>query len=396
MFRFIHTSDWHLAKPFGRFDSDLPAFLKKARFDRIEVIAREARAHGAAFVLVAGDTFDAETPPPQVVRHALHAMEAAGDITWVLLPGNHDSLAASDLWRRIERDRPGNVILALEPRPIELPALDGTPVVILPAPPTVRSPGRDLTEWMDDAAPEDGSEADWSGAIRVGLAHGSIQSFGEGSSEAGVIAPDRSARANLDYLALGDWHGEVRVGPRCCYSGTPEADAFRVEGTAGVLLVEIEGPGAEPRVTTIETGEYLWRSAAVDLRPGDDLRERLDEVLPSRASRRQALVYLSVTGRVSMADRAALVALLQEAAYDFAYFEENLDELGIDQAVLDLDDIARSGALRDAAEELWARAAKAEPEDHERRVLTEALARLYGYAQARPAGSDTGAGEART
>ena len=76
-------------------------------------------------MLLAGDTFDAETPAPETLRHALRAMASEGDLRWVLMPGNHDSLAASELWRRILADAPSNLLVLTSPAlvPAKLPAV---------------------------------------------------------------------------------------------------------------------------------------------------------------------------------------------------------------------------------------------------------------------------------
>src|SRR5690606_17806357 len=130
-------------------------------------------------------------------------------------------------WAALNAEAPENVVLALEPRPLEL-ARDA---VLLPAPCTTRRPGRDLTEWMDSATSPEGS-------IRVGLAHGAIQSFSEDAAASEVIAPDRARRAVLDYLALGDWHGAVGIDARTRYSGTPEPDRFKHDRPGEALLVQ--------------------------------------------------------------------------------------------------------------------------------------------------------------
>lgn len=372
MARFLHASDLHLAKPFGRFSEDLRVRLREARYDKLAHMARIAREHGAGTILLAGDTFDAETPPPQVVRQTLRAMAAEKNITWVVLPGNHDSLAAGDLWERMSREQPENVILALAPEPVLL----GDDLAILPAPPTVRHPGRDLTEWMDEAGIDESAGP----RIRVGLAHGAIQDFGEGET-LGIIAPDRPARAGLDYLALGDWHGRIRVGPRCWYSGTPEADNFKDQLAAGVLLVDIPAPGAEPDVTEIETGTFRWDDMEVDFRPGDDISHRLSDELPAMGDRRQSLILFRALGRLGLSERAALSSSLSDAADDFGFFEADLDGLTIEQEAGDLDDIDKGGALRAAAEALAQGSGDGSRSEQERRVSSAALARLYGYAQ---------------
>ena len=206
MVRFIHTADLHLGKRFGQFPESLRGRLTEARHQSIPIMSNLARTHGADFILIAGDVFDTGTPSPSVIRQAMQAMSADSEIKWIIIPGNHDSLSSDELWRQVANDRPQNVLLGLENRPIEIaPA-----TVVLPAPCLNRRPGRDLTEWMSDADIE-------SDSICIGLAHGAVQSFGEdGASE--IIAPDRAQQSGLDYLALGDWHGQISINDRTWYS----------------------------------------------------------------------------------------------------------------------------------------------------------------------------------
>ena len=94
------------------------------------------------------------------------------------------------------------------------------------------------------------------GALRIGLAHGAIQSFSEDGGGLDIIAPDRAIRAGLDYLALGDWHGTRQVDARCWYAGTPETDRFKANDSGQALLVELDAAGALPRVTPVVTGRF--------------------------------------------------------------------------------------------------------------------------------------------
>src|SRR3546814_5952247 len=91
--------------------------------------------------------------------------------------------------------------------------------------------------------------------LRIGLAHGSIRDFGSQGETKNQIAPDRARRSNLDYLALGDWHGAPRVDGRTWYAGTPEVERFHHDDHGQALVVELS-PGAEPSVTPIRD----WRS----------------------------------------------------------------------------------------------------------------------------------------
>jgi hypothetical protein len=93
---------------------------------------------------------------------------------------------------------PANIHLHLTPEAV--PMADGS-AWLLPAVLTRRHAGADPTGPMDSAATPDG-------AIRIGLAHGSVTSFGtDAASTHNLIAFDRPERAGLGYLALGDWHG---------------------------------------------------------------------------------------------------------------------------------------------------------------------------------------------
>lgn len=71
MFRFIHSSDLHLGKRFGNMPLELRGRLREARHAVIGRLASLAREHGAGVILLAGDTFDTETPTPDIRRQAL-------------------------------------------------------------------------------------------------------------------------------------------------------------------------------------------------------------------------------------------------------------------------------------------------------------------------------------
>ena len=370
MFRFIHSSDLHLGKRFGNFSGDLPGRLREARHAVLGRLAQHAREQGAAAILLAGDTFDTETPAPDVRRQALAEMAHHAPIRWVLLPGNHDSLQAAQLWETLKSEAPENVTLAVEAKPIPL----AENAVLLPAPCTTRRPGRDLSEWMDgQATPE--------GALRIGLAHGAIRSFAEEAGASDVIAPDRARRAGLDYLALGDWHGAVEVDARTRYSGTPEPDRFKHERPGEAVLVGIAAASALPAVTPLATASFAWRTLDLHLLDGDDPAPALAALLPEPRQRRQTLARVVASGRSRLAGRAALAAAAETAAPDFAFLELDDDGLATECEVEDLDGIDRGGALREAADALAAQAGDGALPAAEREIARAALARLYSYAQ---------------
>ncbi|MER8541453.1 DNA repair exonuclease [Mesorhizobium sp. M1334] len=371
MFRFIHSSDLHIGKRFGNMPEDLRGRLREARHGAISRLAEQARVHGASTILLAGDTFDTETPTPAMLRQAIAEMSQSAPLRWILLPGNHDSLLADQLWSAAGSVVPDNVLLAIRPEVSTIAA----GVALLPAPCTTRRPGRDLTEWMDSAVTPQG-------AVRLGLAHGAIQSFSEDSAASDIIAPDRAAKAGLDYLALGDWHGPVAINERSRYSGAPEPDRFKHDTPGQALVVSIAGPGAMPEIAAVETASFSWKTAPLHLLSGDDSAAAFEALLPPAHLRRQTLLRIAASGRVRLSERTVLQAAVAAAAPDFAYLELDGNGLATDCESGDLDRIDRSGALREAAQALLDESTDETRSAVERDISREALVRLFSYCEA--------------
>ena len=371
--RFVHTSDWQIGKTF-RFADQAAQLLRDERLEAITRIGQLARAEDASAVLVAGDVFDIETPAERTLRQPIERMRALPGIEWHLIPGNHDPHTPRGPWDRLlrlkaEPGRPENVHLHLTPEP--KPILAGA-AWLLPGVLTRRHAEADPTEPMDTApTPE--------GAIRIGLAHGSIANFGTSeTSTNNVIAPDRPRRAGLAYLALGDWHGSHRISDRCWYSGTPETDDFSTGGAGGgeALVIEIPAPGAVPIVSQHRTGRFTWHRMEAALHNATDidvLETRLRDLAKDLGS---VLVWLKVAGALSLAERNAFEQRIQHGVGS-ALRVLRIDDAGLlpRPAPGDLEAIERAGFVRTAADRLCARAAN--PNDPDQEVAAAALQRLY-------------------
>jgi DNA repair exonuclease SbcCD nuclease subunit len=287
--RLLHTSDWQIGKLFGQFDADDASILADARFQVVERLADAANTHRVDMVLVAGDVFDAQTVTDRTLHRLFNAMGAYRG-PWVLIPGNHDAALSESVWTRAARLNaiPPHVHVCLTPRPL---ILRDQGVAILPAPLTQRNTYADLTEWFanEDTAP---------GLVRIGMGHGSVQGIlAEDIDSPNPIGADRARQARLDYLALGDWHGARKIDDRTWYSGTPETDRFRGNTSGQALLVELDGPGAVPVVTSMATGFYRWRTEALQLRVASDVDEALVRLGSFDA---RDVVQLSCSGQVDL------------------------------------------------------------------------------------------------
>lgn len=297
--RFIHTADWQLGKPFGRFDAETRAALTEARFDAINTLGRAATEHGAGHVLVAGDVFDTEGPDERTVVQAVTRMERHA-CRWWLLPGNHDFARNGGLWDRVNRRAAANVTVLAEPAAHEIE--DG--VWLLPAPLLHRHTLDDPTEAF--------ARMETPGArLRIGLAHGSIRGFGSQGDTKNLIAPDRARLSSLDYLALGDWHGTLQVDPRTWYSGTPETDDFHKarDEPGKALLVDLEPD--KITVTPFGTGRFRWLMQDWVVPDAIAFKNLSDDLLAA-CEPAATLLRLTLSGIVPLTDRVAMLSRIED------------------------------------------------------------------------------------
>lgn len=366
-FRFIHTADWQIGKVFRFVDHAAMGALQLARLDAITRIGELALEHRVRHVLVAGDVYDHAAPSPHTRNQAIERMRAHGSVQWHLLPGNHDPHQANGLWDQLRwRGLPDNIHAHAEPT---LTVMEQGVAALLPAPLHHRRTLADTTAWMDDAHTDQG-------LIRIGLAHGAVHGFDtEEEQRANPIEPTRPQLAHLDYLALGDWHGPLRINERCWYSGTPETDSFNTRGTGTALLIDIDGPNELPHVTELPTGQFRWLSLDERVEDLEDIKLLDKKLRDLGGDLNRTLVALTLSGALSLADMQHFEEqIVESAAAALFQLRINREYLYHEPTDDDLDDIDPGGIVRAAADELR-RAAQAGGGDAE--LSREALNRLY-------------------
>lgn len=360
--KMIHTADWQLGKPFARLPGEVPIALAEARLDAIDKVAGVAATTGARHVVVAGDIFDNIDPGDRIVTQAVSRMERA-PVTWWLMPGNHDHARAGGLWSRVRRLASANVRVIDTPEAVKME--EGA--WLLPAPLEHRRTVADPTAAMVDMATP-------AGALRIGLAHGSITEFGAAGESSNLIPPDRARSAGLDYLALGDWHGFLKVGDRTAYSGTPEVDRFGRDEPGGCVAVDIR-VGDVPGIERVETGRFRWLSRRWEVGTLEELERELASL---RGEHRLSDVLLSLKlgGVASLADRVAITSTLQDRlAHELRHLDLDADGLTARPTPQDIAQIDVQGALAGASAMLQARATDLGGPDAQ--IASAALERLY-------------------
>lgn len=302
MITFLHTADLQIGKPYnwahpGR---ARPA-LKEAREKAVTHLGKVAAECDASFILIAGDFFDDNTVDDDVVTRTCHRLENDISVPVYILPGNHDAASGpSCVYHRAPFVdlKPDHVFVLDKGGPYligengEEAAEDD--VLLLPAPVQRRIERGDPTSHIDadlgrDRAPE---------ALRIGIAHGGVEAF-DGGEAASRIDPERAERAELDYLALGDWHGYKEVNPRTWYSGTPEPDSFMQNDPGHVLSVSVEAHGKTPTVDVVQTSQFEWKRIEMVLQGEADLNA-LEQSLADIEGPLQTLVRLELSGELGL------------------------------------------------------------------------------------------------
>ncbi len=367
-FRFIHTADWQIGKSFGAFDGETAVLLRKERVSAIDRIAGLARDRGIEHVLVAGDVFDTESGKTALYHQPIAKLKAHRHVTWHLLPGNHDpARREGGIWPLIlSAGLPENVKVYMEPGSHGI----APGVELLAAPVTSKSMGDDPTRWM---AGDTGRQGD----IRIGLAHGSVEDFGEDGGGT-IIAPDRAQTAGLCYLALGDWHGLKKINERCWYSGTPEPDGWRRNDPGHVLAVEVEEGNGAPRVEAVKTAHYVWHEQSIDVSHDAEINRAFEEIEGLDAQPDRLLLKLRLKGVISPKRYAGLeerIAVLDDRCRAVLRRESGLEKRVIES---DIQSLSHDGTLHLAAQSLLEDAEGAD--DAARATSVAALQRLFLYA----------------
>jgi len=377
--KFIHSSDLQIGKAFGYFEPEVANILQDARQAVVRTLGEAAVEAGATAVLIAGDIFEKQQMTQQTVGRAIENMRSFSTVQWHLMPGNHDHLRESGLWDRLARSQlPANVTLHVRPGAVQISDDDGAPVFLLPAPLRFTSSVDDLTAYMNDHPTPDG-------AIRIGIAHGSIQGFGSEGDASNYVAPSRADEAGLAYLAMGDWHRQIKVNDRCWYSGTPEPDQFKLPPNAvtslcnggSALVVEVNRSRRVPTVTPILTGRHQWHRIEKTLTDDSQISSLETQLRTLNSDLSKLVIDLRVEGILSLSGRKAFEEQIVQgvgAAFRALRFDDS--SLALNPTEQDLDEIDRAGFVRVAADRLRLIAADAS-NGARAQTAAQALKRLY-------------------
>lgn len=306
MLKFIHTADWQI----GMKAAHVGEVGQRVRDERLEAgrrVVQAATDSGASFIAVTGDTFEDNAVDRVLVQKVADILGAfAGPI--YITPGNHDPLVPGSVWDHAAWRSHPNLHLLRKAEPL---AVDGA--VLYPCPLFEKYSRKDPTRWID---------AKDSGAIAIGLAHGTVEGIVQDELDY-PIPRDAADRAGLDYLAIGHWHSTATFpsadgAERLAYSGTHETTKFGERDSGNVLLVEIANRGAAPKLTPIRTGGLTWETIEREIRGPDDLA-RIRGEIESLTSTEATLLDLQLRGVLHPGQQSELTRIDEIVRARFLY-----------------------------------------------------------------------------
>lgn len=365
------------------------ARYSQARIDAIRALGQCAAEQGAQFIVVAGDVFESNQLSAQTLSRALDALNSV-PVPVFLLPGNHDPLDASSIFRSgtFREKARDHLIVITDSTSIPVPGLANVEVV--GAPWFSKRPAVDLcAQALKSLEPAPG-------ITRILLGHGQVDSLAPDQAQPGVVSQalleQALAEGQVHYVALGDRHSLTRVGTsgRLCYSGTPLVTDFDEVDPNQALLVELDSETCT--LTPLTIGFWEFQALQRDINGPEDLAA-FAQWLDAIRGKECTVLKVGFTGSVNLALAAELDALLEAQAHVFASLKrrERTTDLAVIPDALDDNAIALSGYADATWKALLARAASDD-------TATDALRLMYRLAggagsQVGSAGSQAGSSD---
>lgn len=262
-FTFLHAADIHLDSPLISLTFQEPEQaerIRRACRDAFENLVATAIERKVAFVILAGDLYDGDTPNMQVavfLRHQLSRLEKHG-IGVYIVKGNHD--AANRITSAL--DLPGNTHIFSHDRP------ESVPVENLPMPVFIHGQSFKPGPVADNLAI--GYPSAIAGALNIGVLHTSLAGAPLHDPYA-PCRPEDLTTKGYDYWALGHVHkGEIlSEDPWIVYPGNLQGRHARETGPKGCVLAAVSD-GRVASVEPLDLSVLCWQAVSLDLSAAEE------------------------------------------------------------------------------------------------------------------------------
>lgn len=342
--RFIATADWQLGMTAHFLNAEARPRYAQARIDVLRRIGDLATEHQAEFIVVAGDVFESNQLDRAVLGRAFDALKDV-PVPVYLLPGNHDPLDASSIYRSAEFERGC---------PPHVRVLDHTgPHVVAEGVELIAAPWFSKKPLLDLCA-QAIRQVDPSPHVRrIVIGHGDLLAIDQ-TNPAGIDAPgllESIGAGDIDFVVLGDRHSLTEHHARLWYPGTPEVTSRDEVDPGNVLVVELTDKHV--RVLAERVGHWKFLDHRAHLNTRHDVEE-LQQWLQDQPNKQTTAVWLSLTGELTVADKARLDEVIDSFDGLFAVVAvwERHTDLVVRPADGEFESLGLTGFAHDAVNEL--------------------------------------------
>ncbi|MCA9383712.1 DNA repair exonuclease [Candidatus Dojkabacteria bacterium] len=322
--KLIHTADVHLGarlKYLGDKANEHRVTIEKT-FQK--VITKAIDSNADVFV-VAGDLFDNPFPDKRYIDLVINELNKllANDIYVVIVPGNHDRLAAGSVYLSDSFNITNPKFKLFSSKEFEqwvIPELELT----------IHAKG--LYEQKSKQSQLTGLKKNDSSKYNVAVVHGSVDIIAEPDNYP-IFQKDIQG-LDFDYLALGDWHSSLKVDSgktTAWYSGSPEVISVSQKGAGHCLLVTID---ETTKVEAIDIGSRNIKELEVDLNKYSSQAKLVDDIEKYKDD--NSILLLNIKGIKELEQRIDTDRLSEQINNLFYYVRvKDNTELGLSQEELD-------------------------------------------------------------
>ena len=291
-FRFVHAADLHLDTPFaaiGRVAPEIAARLRDASLEAFDALVAMAIEREVAFVVFAGDIYDAAERGVRAQLRFLRGVERLGEcgIPVFVAHGNHDPL---DGWSAMRKPPANLTIFGCDAVAANQVTRGGEVLAHVYG---ISYPCRDVTENLSLRFRRNGAPG-----LHVAVLHCNVGSQPDHLAYSPCSVADLT-RAGMDYWALGHIHSHLVLADRpwIVYSGSVQAGKSSELGPRGAVLVEATGDSID-RVDFVELDRVRFAHVDVDISNEPDLHSLQKKILGTAVSgSRDLLLTVTLTGR---------------------------------------------------------------------------------------------------
>lgn len=350
MFKFIHTSDWHLGQNFYGYDRS------EEQRDFLAQLADIVRKHTPDALLVSGDIFHTAAPSNAAVNLYVEGMlnihKACPTMAIIVIAGNHDSASRLDSDKRLW-ELAGVTVMGTVARDKNGKADISSHIIkvgdkgIVAAVPFAYPNSFPVPAGMDDIEREQRQRTYFQTLLEqanhknadelpvVLMAHLAVSNsdFTGHDRDMKMECVDITALGTgYDYAALGHIHRPQNVSDRARYCGTPIPVSFDEQCEHSVSIVEIDKHGDLPRIEskvirnikplrTVPANEPVDFETALqrlkDYNPNEHsyirLNVKVEQYLPNGAQEQAAKAVADKQCRFCEIKKTATVAITRNA-----------------------------------------------------------------------------------